>query len=106
MDNRDRMIERLNAELRSHQHVAPTPMPAPPPDNSAAIIHAVHETANAISGQASQYASMLYQGMAHATGELVRNMQQSQTQGLSELVNNISRGFPPSTTSSSTTTGM
>ena len=93
-DNRDRMIERLNAELQSHRHVVPTPMPAPPPDNSSAIINAVHETARAIRGQASQDASMLYQGMAHATGELVRNMQQSQTQSLSELANNLARGLP------------
>ena len=49
-DNRDRMIERLNAELRSHRHVAPTPIPAPAPGNSAAIINAVHETARAIMG--------------------------------------------------------
>ena len=93
-DNRDRMIERLNAELRSHQHVAPTPVPAPAPDNSAAIIAAVRETANAVRGQASADASMLYQGMAHTAGELVRNMQQSHQQGLSELINNLSRGLP------------
>ena len=78
-DNRDRMIERLNAELRQHPCVVPTPIPAPAPDNSAAIIAAVRETANAIRGQASQDASMLYQGMAQTTGELVRNMQQSHT---------------------------
>ena len=93
-DNRDRMIERLNAELRQHPRVVPTPMPAPAPDNSAAIIQAVRETANAIRGQASADASMLYQGMAHTTGELVRNMQQSHTQGLSELMHNLARGFP------------
>ena len=93
-DNRDRMIERLNAELRSHSRVVPTPMPAPAPDNSAAIIQAVRETANAVRGQASADASMLYQGMAHTAGELVRNMQQSHQQGLSELINNLARGLP------------
>ena len=88
------MIEKLNTELRSHSQVVPTPIAAPTPDHSAAIIHAVHATANAIRGQASQDAGMLYQGFAHTTGELVRNLQQSHTQGLSQLMNNLSRGFP------------
>ena len=93
-DNRDRMIEKLNTELRSHPQVVPTPIAAPAPDHSAAIIQAVHATANAIRGQASQDSQNLYQGFAHTTGELVRNLQQSHTQGLSQLMNNLSRGFP------------
>ena len=80
-DNRDRMIEKLNTELRSHPQVVPTPIAAPAPDHSAAIIQAVHATANAIRGQASQDSQNLYQGFAHTTGELVRNLQQSHTQG-------------------------
>ena len=37
----------------------------------------------------------MYSGMAGTMGELVRNMQDAHKQGVSELLNNLSRGFAP-----------
>ena len=73
--------------------MAPTPVPPPTPDNTAAIQNAVRETANAIRGQAVEERDRMYAGMANTVGELVRNMQDARKQGLSEVLNNLNRGF-------------
>ena len=40
----------------------------------------------------------MYVGMANTVGELVRNMQDAHKQGLSEVLNNLNRGFAPTIT--------
>ena len=51
-DNRERMRAKIIEELQKHPKVAPTPIPPPPPDNSATIQNAVRETADATRGHA------------------------------------------------------
>ena len=97
-DNRDRMHQKVIEDLQKHPKVAPTPVPPPAPDNTAAIQSAVRETANAIRGQAVEERDRMYAGMANTVGELVRNMQDVHKQGLSEVLNNLNRGFAPSIT--------
>ena len=63
-DSRDRMQAQVLEELRQHKTVAPTPIPSPPPDNTAAIQNAVRETAAAIRGQAIEERDRMYSGMA------------------------------------------
>ena len=94
-DNRDRMHQKVIEDLQKHPKVAPTPIPPPPPDNTAAIQNAVRETATAIRGQAAEERDRMYSGMANTVGEMVRNMQDAHKQGFSELLNNLSRGFAP-----------
>ena len=94
-DNRDRMQAKVLEELQKHPKVAPTPVPPPTPDNTAAIQNAVRETAAAIRGQAIEERDRMYNGMAGTMGEMVRNMQDAHKQGVSELLNNLSRGFAP-----------
>ena len=93
-DNRDRMQAKVLEELQKHPKVAPTPIPPPPPDNTATIQNAVRETAAAIRGQAIEERDRLTSGMANTVGELVRNMQDAHKQGVSELLNNLNRGYP------------
>ena len=81
-----------------HPKVVPTPIPPPTPDNTAVIQNAVRETANAIRGQTIEERDRLTSGMASAVGEVVRNMQDAQTQGASELLNNLNRGLAPTVT--------
>ena len=97
-DNRDRMHQKVIEDLQKHPKVAPTPVPPPAPDNTAAIQSAVRETANAIRGHAVEERDRMYAGMANTVGELVRNMQDVHKQGLSEVLNNLNRGFAPSIT--------
>ena len=97
-DNRDRMHQKVIEDLQKHPKVAPTPIPPPPPDNTAAIQNAVRETAAAIRGQAIDERDRMYSGMANTVGELVRNMQDVHRQGVSEILNNLNRGFPPTIT--------
>ena len=73
-------------------------MPPPAPDNTAAIQIAVRETATAIRGQTVEERDRLTSGMANTVGELVRNMQDAHKQGVSELLNNLNRGFAPTIT--------
>ena len=94
-DNRDRMHQTVIEDLQKHPKVAPTPIPPPPPDNTAAIQNAVRETATAIRGQAAEERDRMYSGMANTVGEMVRNMQDAHKQGFSELLNNLSRGVAP-----------
>ena len=94
-DNRDRMQTKVLEELQKHPKVAPTPIPPPPPDNTATIQNAVRETATAIRGQAIEERDRMYNGMAGTMGEMVRNMQDAHKQGVSELLNNLSRGISP-----------
>ena len=97
-DNRDRMHQKVIEDLQKHPKVAPTPVPTPAPDNTAAIQNAVRETAAAVRGQAIEERDRMYAGMANTVGELVRNMQDVHKQGLSEVLNNLNRGFAPSIT--------
>ena len=97
-DNRDRMHQKVTEDLQKHPKVAPTPLPPPTPDNTAVIQNAVRETANAIRGQAVEERDRMYAGMANTVGELVRNMQDAHKQGVSELLNNLNRGFAPTIT--------
>ena len=97
-DNRDRMHAKVIEDLQKHPKVAPTPIPPPAPDNTAAIQTAVRETATAIRGQAIEERDRMYSGMANTVGELVRNMQDAHKQGVSELLNNLNRGFAPTIT--------
>ena len=97
-DNRDRMHQKVIEDLQKHPKVAPTPLPPPTPDNTAVIQNAVRETANAIRGQAVEERDRMYAGMANTVGELVRNMQDAHKQGVSELLNNLNRGFAPTIT--------
>ena len=97
-DNRDRMHQKVIEDLQKHPKVAPTPIPPPPPDNTAAIQNAVRETAAAIRGQAIEERDRLTSGMANTVGELVRNVQDAHRQGKSELLNNLNRGFAPTIT--------
>ena len=62
------------------------------------IQNAVRETAAAIRGQAVEERDRMYAGMANTVGELVRNMQDAHKQGVSELLNNLNRGFAPTIT--------
>ena len=62
-DNRDRMHQKIIEDLKNHQKVAPTPMPPPAPDNTAAIQNAVRETAAAIRGHAAEERDRLTSGM-------------------------------------------
>ena len=94
-DNRDRMHQKVIEDLQKHPKVAPTPVPPPAPDNTAAIQNAVRETAAAIRGQAIEERDRMYSGMAGTMGEMVRNMQDAHRQGVSELLNNLNRGLPP-----------
>ena len=73
-------------------------MQPPAPDNAAAIQSAVRETAAAIRGQAVEERDRMHAGMANTVGELVRNMQDVHKQCLSEVLNNLNRGFAPSIT--------
>ena len=97
-DNRDRMHQKVIEDLQKHSKVAPTPLPPPAPDNTAVIQNAVRETAAAIRGQAVEERDRMYNGMANTVGELVRNMQDAHKQGVSELLNNLNRGFAPTIT--------
>ena len=97
-DNRDRMHQKVIEDLQKHPKVAPTPLPPPTPDNTAVIQNAVRETAAAIRGQAIEERDRMYAGMANTVGELVRNMQDAHKQGVSELLNNLNRGFAPTIT--------
>ena len=94
-DNKDRIQAKVIEELRQHKQVAPTPTPPPAPDNTATIQNAVRETAAAIRGQAIEERDRMYNGMAGTMGEMVRNMQDAHKQGMSELLNNMNRGFAP-----------
>ena len=85
-------------DLQKHSKVAPAPIPPAPPDNTSVIQNAVRETANAIRGQAIEERDRLTSGMANTVGELVRNMQDAHKQGVSELLNNLNRGFAPAVT--------
>ena len=78
--------------------MAPTLIPPAPPDNTAVIQNVVRETAKAIRGQAIEERDRLTSGMANTVGELVRNMQGAHKQGVSELLNNLNRGFAPAVT--------
>ena len=40
----------------------------------------------------------MYAGMANTVGELVRNVQDAHRQGMSDLLNNLNRGFAPTVT--------
>ena len=97
-DNRDRMHQKVIEDLQKHPKVAPTPIPPPPPDNTAAIQNAVRETAAAIRGQAIEERDRLTSGMANTVGELVRSVQNAHRQGMSELLNNLNRGMAPTIT--------
>ena len=75
-----------------------TPAPPPAPGNAATIQKDVRETAAAIRGQAIEERDRLTSGMANTVGELVRNVQDAHRQGMSELLNNLNRGFAPTIT--------
>ena len=97
--SRDRMQAKVLEELQTHPRVAPTPIPPPPPpDNTAAIQNAVRETAAAIRGQAIEERDRMYSGMVGTVSELVRCLQDAHRTGMSELLNNLNRGFAPTIT--------
>ena len=66
--NRDRMRATVLAELQTQPKVAPTPIPPPQPDTSAATQNVVRETAAAIRGQAIEERDRLTSGTAHTAG--------------------------------------
>ena len=69
-DNRDRMHQKVTEDLQKHPKVAPTPVPPPAPDNTAAIQNAARGTAAALRGQAVEERDRMYAGMANTMGEV------------------------------------
>ena len=80
-DNRHRMHQHVLDELQIQPNAAPSPIPIPPPDNTAAIQNAVRETAAAIRGQAVEDRDKMYADVASTVGELVRHVQDAHKRG-------------------------
>ena len=91
-DNRERLLQRALEELRQHPQIPAALVPAVP--NAEDIRQAVRQTADQIHGRVSQDIRALAGGMANATGEAIRGMQNQHGQSLSQMLNILQQGVP------------